>query len=106
MLIQVLFELCSPWLNQVLACTLWHCPLTSYVHTAVTLLPWATFPQSRGDHGCHLALAPVGGGISGCAAYQGAPNPACAGAWQRWLSHVFCVGFLPLLESPSAEQWG
>lgn len=66
MLMYVLFELCSPWLNQALACTLWLCPLTSQVPIVFTL-PWATFPQSRGDHVCHLALAPVGCGISGCA---------------------------------------
>lgn len=76
-LIQVL-----PGSTQLLcACvtTLELCPSAGRAHTPFTLL-WATSPQSRRDHACRLALAPLGYSIPGRAAYRGAPRPrVCRG---------------------------
>lgn len=104
MLMEVLFELCSSWLSQALACTLRLCPLTSEVHSPFTL-PWVRAEQ-RGP--CvQPGPGPSGLWHVGVCCMPGCPRTLhTQGPGRHWLTHVFCVGFLPLLESPSAERWG
>ena len=105
----MLFDPGSAWLNLTLA---WMCnhlgalpidrPGSYPFHPALGHL-------SAEQKGLCLPAGPGPGGLQhpracrvpGCPRTLRAPGPG-----RRWLSHVFCVGFLPLLESPSAERWG
>lgn len=109
MLLPVLFDPGSPQLNLALACV--------YIHLGALLIDrLGSYPFhpalghfSPEQKGPCLLAGPGPGELQhpGACRVPGCPRtPRAPGPGRHWLSHVFCVGFLPLLESPSAERWG